>query len=324
MPLGETLPELAVSVPTQSGSLGRDMAGLDAQVINSSDSIETNNLTSAELPVTQLAQPVDLVVDLSRLGPFRQGHTATVTATVANTGADPSSGEVTVQLTAPRLQEVLASGSGWTCTTTTLTCSHASPVAAGGTLPPIALTFNTPTHDAVGEYQITAEVTNTSDADTTNNSTQVEGAAGGIPVDLTATLTGLQPLTGGEHGSFTTTITNSGTSPSTGQITVRLNAPNANANATGTNWTCTTTLICSNPGPTNPNTTLTPITTTYTTPNQNSPVTMEASASVSNESDAVTSDNQASIPQCCGWVAQLTSSSGSRRRLGSPKASPAK
>src|ERR1700735_5191197 len=106
--VGETLPDLTVSVPTQAGSLGGGRVGLDAQVINSSDAIERDNLGSAELPVTQLAQPVDLVVGLSGLGPLRQGQSGSVTAVVSNAGSDPSSGPVTVQLSAPSLTGAVA------------------------------------------------------------------------------------------------------------------------------------------------------------------------------------------------------------------------
>jgi uncharacterized membrane protein len=297
---GETLPELTVTVPTVGSSIGRNDVGLAAQVINASDAIEQDNSSSGEDPVTQLAQPVDLVVTLSQLGPVKQGQAGAVTALVTNTGSNPSSGPVTVQLNSS-FRGATASGSGWTCTST-LACTHASPVPAGGSLPAITMSFTPPASDALGSYQVSAQVSNGSDADTTNNETAVEGGVGGVPVDLTVNLTGLEALAAGEHGSFDATVTNSGTSASTGPITVQLNAPFPGAKAGGSGWTCTSTLVCSNPGPLAAGAGLPPITTTFTTPTQDAVGEASFAATVEGGADAVTANNAATATSGIGGI----------------------
>src|SRR5204863_202660 len=86
----------------------------------------------------------DLSITKTHSGNFTPGQIgATYTLIVSNGGAGPTSEPVTVSdalpcgLTATRL-----SGTGWTCTLATLTCTSSAVIAAGASCAPITLTVN--------------------------------------------------------------------------------------------------------------------------------------------------------------------------------------
>ncbi len=81
----------------------------------------------------------------SHTGNFAQGQTgATYTVTVSDTaGASPTSGTVTVTDTLPPgLTASAISGTGWSCTLATLTCTRSDVLAAGSSYPAITVTVN--------------------------------------------------------------------------------------------------------------------------------------------------------------------------------------
>lgn len=88
-----------------------------------------------------VAQKPDLRVAISHEGTFHAGGTGRYTVVVSNTGYQPTDGsEVKVTLTVPAgLTAVALGGTGWTCATSTLTCTRSDVLAAGGDYPPIAL-----------------------------------------------------------------------------------------------------------------------------------------------------------------------------------------
>ncbi|HLQ52196.1 MAG TPA: DUF11 domain-containing protein, partial [Terriglobales bacterium] len=68
---------------------------------------------------------------------------ATYTITVSNVGSSPSAGVVTVTDTLPAsLTATAMTGTGWTCTVATLTCTRSDVLANGASYPPITLTVN--------------------------------------------------------------------------------------------------------------------------------------------------------------------------------------
>jgi uncharacterized protein (TIGR03437 family) len=84
-------------------------------------------------------------VATTHAGTFSQGQTgATYTVTVANTvWTDQTSGTVTVRETMPPgLTLVSMSGTGWTCTPGSPSCTCTDPLAAGASYPPLTLTVN--------------------------------------------------------------------------------------------------------------------------------------------------------------------------------------
>ncbi len=75
---------------------------------------------------------------------FTQGDTGdTFTITVGNSGAASTTATVTVVDTlSPFLMATAMTGTGWSCTVGTLTCTNANPLGPGGTYPVITLTVN--------------------------------------------------------------------------------------------------------------------------------------------------------------------------------------
>jgi uncharacterized repeat protein (TIGR01451 family) len=86
----------------------------------------------------------DLSLALAHTGSFVQGQTsATYSLTASNVGLAATTAAVTVTATLPAsLTATAMSGTGWTCTTNTQTCTRSDPLAAGGSYPAIVLTVS--------------------------------------------------------------------------------------------------------------------------------------------------------------------------------------
>jgi uncharacterized repeat protein (TIGR01451 family) len=96
-------------------------------------------------PTVILPSPVpDLTIAKTHAGNFTQGQNgATYSITVANTGGAPTNGTVTVTDTLPTgLAAAAMSGTGWSCTPATVTCTRADSLAAGSVYPAITLAVN--------------------------------------------------------------------------------------------------------------------------------------------------------------------------------------
>jgi len=117
----------------------------------------------------------DLTITKTHTGNFNRPQTgATYTITVSNAGFGSTSGTVTVTDTLPNVPNTLVpttiSGTGWSCTLATLTCTRSDALPSGSSYPPITLTVNVP-------QNIQANVTNSAavsgggDVNTSNNTT---------------------------------------------------------------------------------------------------------------------------------------------------------
>ncbi|MFF3460662.1 hypothetical protein ACFYXH_41640, partial [Streptomyces sp. NPDC002730] len=111
-----------------------------------------------------------LAIDKSHTGDFAQGQQgATYTLTAGNSASStvPTDGTtVTVTDTLPTGLTVTGiSGTGWTCTLATLTCTRSDALAAGSTYPPITVTVDVAT-DAPAQVINTATVTGGGDPTT--------------------------------------------------------------------------------------------------------------------------------------------------------------
>jgi uncharacterized repeat protein (TIGR01451 family) len=126
----------------------------------------TGNTATANLSVTA----ADLTITKSHVGTFFQGQVgATYTVTVSNVGTTPSAGTVTVTDTLPAsLTATAMTGTGWTCTVATLTCTRSDALANGASYPPITLTVNVAAN-APASVTNTATVANTGDVNPANN-----------------------------------------------------------------------------------------------------------------------------------------------------------
>ena len=126
---------------------------------------------------------IDLVVTSTHSGTINPAGTGyTYSLTVANKGSTASSGTVTVVDTLPSgFTATAISGTGWTCTLGSLTCTRADALAGKSSYPAITLTFSVGSGVAVGTYANSVTVTGGgatgSPADASVDETTVSGPA---------------------------------------------------------------------------------------------------------------------------------------------------
>jgi uncharacterized repeat protein (TIGR01451 family)/fimbrial isopeptide formation D2 family protein len=153
----------------------------------------------------------DTAITKVHTGTFTRGQTgAQWVITVSNVGFGPTSGTVTVVDTLPNVVNppvpTAISGTGWTCTLATLTCTRADALASGSSYPPITLTVNIP-KNIQNTFTNTAKVSGGGDVNP-NNNTATDKITLGPPIVLTP-------------GSATVTISQGGT----GQMVISVDAP---------------------------------------------------------------------------------------------------
>jgi uncharacterized repeat protein (TIGR01451 family) len=146
----------------------------------------TGNITTASLAVVATLVP-DLTITTTHTGHFQQGQLgAAYTITITNAGNGPSSGTLTVTDTLPAgLTATGISGSGWTCTLGSLSCTRADVLAAGGSFAALTLIVNVAATTASSVTDL-ANVSGGGEANTANDTasdvTIVDGPSG--PADF--------------------------------------------------------------------------------------------------------------------------------------------
>jgi len=209
---------------------------------------ETNTSNDSASDATTITQLPDLIIAKTHSGNFTQGQTgATYTITVSNSGTGPTSGIVTVVDTLPSgLTATAISGTGWTCTVATLTCTRSDALAASSNYPAITLTVNVANNAAASATNNVA-VSGGGETNTANDSASDVTTITQLP-DLTITKAHSGNFTQGQTGAaYTITVTNSGSGPTSGTVTVTDTLPTGlTATAiSGTGWSCTLgTLTC--------------------------------------------------------------------------------
>jgi len=184
----------------------------------------------------------DLSITKTHAGNFTQGQTgAAYTLTASNVGGTPTSGTVTVMDTLPAgLTATAISGTGWSCVLATLTCTRSDALAAGSSYPAITLTVNV-ANNAPALVTNTAAVSGGGETNTGNDSASDATTITQLP-DLTIAKTHVGTFAQGQTGaSYTLTVSNTGSAPTSGTVTVTDTLP-AGLTATaisGTGWTCT-------------------------------------------------------------------------------------
>jgi uncharacterized repeat protein (TIGR01451 family) len=186
----------------------------------------------------------DLTITKTHSGNFVQGQTGgSYAISVTNSGGGATSGTVTVTDTLPgSLTATTISGTGWTCTLATLTCTRGDALAAGATYPAITLTVSV-AGNAPNSVTNTANVSGGGETNTSNDTANdVTAIAINAPPDLTIRKIHSGSFLQGQTGaSYTITATNSGGAATSGTVTVTDTLP-ASLTATaisGTGWTCT-------------------------------------------------------------------------------------
>jgi len=136
---GAGYPAITLTVNVGSGA-GTNVLNV-VNVSGGGEIYTLNNSASDSAAVTQIT---DLIVTSSHSGSFTQGATGRIYTLVArNAGGLATSGTVTVVDTLPTgLTATAISGSGWSCTLGSLTCTRSDSLAARTNYPPITLTVN--------------------------------------------------------------------------------------------------------------------------------------------------------------------------------------
>ena len=130
----------------------------------------------------------DLAITKTHNGTFHRAQTgAQYLITVSNVGFGPTTGTVTVVDTLPNVTNppvpTAISGTGWTCTLATLTCTRADALASGSAYPVITLTVNIPIN-IQNNFTNSATVSGGGDVNNTNN-TASDPVSLGPPIVIT-------------------------------------------------------------------------------------------------------------------------------------------
>jgi uncharacterized repeat protein (TIGR01451 family) len=251
---GQALPTLTVSDTKITADIPASLIATPGSVVfRVTDLTPGSNITSTGTGSVTAMGPViapDLAISKSHVGSFIQGQTgATYTLTIANVGSGPTSSAVTVTDSVPTgLTPTAISGSGWTCTLGTVSCTRSDALAGGLAYPPVTLTVDVAAN-ALATVTNTASVATARDTNGANNSasdpTTVNPPA--VPaLALIKTHTGSFVQT--QSGTYTLTVSDSGTGAPVGTVQVVDTLPTGltASNMTGTGWTCNAgTLTCS-------------------------------------------------------------------------------
>ncbi|GHF52103.1 putative repeat protein (TIGR01451 family) [Deinococcus metalli] len=161
----------------------------------------------------------DLTITKTHTGTWSQGDTGkTYTLSVSNVGGAASSGTVTVTDTLPSgLSATAISGTGWTCTLGTLTCTRSDALAVGSSYPAITVTV-TVSSTAASTVTNTATVSGGGQNNTANDTASDPTAI--TPVaDLAVTKTdGVSSVNAGGSTTYTIRVTNNGANSVTGAV----------------------------------------------------------------------------------------------------------
>ncbi|MBZ5530010.1 MAG: DUF11 domain-containing protein [Acidobacteriia bacterium] len=161
-------------------------ASATGSFVNTSGAVSsTNGGTGNTATATLTVQPADLTITKTHTGTFTRGQTGAVwTITVTNSGAGPTVGTVTVVDTLPAITNppvpTAISGTGWTCTLGTLTCTRSDVLAPGASYPAISLTVNIPINIR-NNFTNTATVSGGGETNTGNN-TATDSISLGPPI----------------------------------------------------------------------------------------------------------------------------------------------
>lgn len=175
------------------------------------------------------------------------GSTGSWTMTVTNNGEDTAVGPFTVVDTGKLPTGVTLtaiSGTGWTCSLGTLTCSTGdsnTKLAKGASLPAITLGYSVAANVADGtSYANTASVSGGSYDPKTENNTSTATTTVSAQADLGLVKTLTTPMVAGQTASYSLTVTNYGPSDSIAGISVKETVPEGTifVSAAGTDWKC--------------------------------------------------------------------------------------
>ena len=169
--------------------------------VNTTGTVTSSNAGSGNQATATIdVEAPDLAITKTHSGTFNRGQTGAVwTITVSNVGFGPTVGTVSVVDTLPNVQNppvpTALSGTGWTCTLATLTCTRADALASGSSYPAITLTVNIP-KNIQNPFTNKATVSGGGDVNPSNN-TATDTVNLGPPIIMTPQATSVTVM----HGS---------------------------------------------------------------------------------------------------------------------------
>src|ERR1044072_6680910 len=270
---------------------------------------ETNTGNDTATDPTTITQLPDMTIAKSHSGNFAQGQVgATYSITVTNSGFAATSGVVTVTDTLPAgLTATAISGTGWTCTLATLTCTRNNALAAGSSYPAITLTVNV-ANNAASSVTNSVSVSGGGQTNTSNDTANDPTTITQLP-DLTIAKSRSGNFTQGQTGAtYSITVSNSGSAATSGTVTVTDTLPTGlTATAiSGTGWSCVLgTLTCTRNDALAAGSSYPVITLTVNVAN-NAAASVTNSVSVSGGGQTNTTNDTATDPTTINQLADLT------------------
>ena len=285
---------LIVSVAANAPSSATNTAA-----VSGGGETNTSNDSASDITTISPGPAPDMTLTKSHSVTFTQGQVgATYSLVARNSGTATTSGTVTVVDTLPGgLTATALSGTGWTCSLATLTCTRSSTLAANSSYPTITLSVSVASN-APGSVTNTATVSGGGETNTTNDSASDPTTINpGPQPDLTITKTHTGTFTQGQSGAtYSLVARNSGTGATSGTVTVvdTLPAGLTATSLTGTGWNCVlSSLTCSNNSVVAASTNF-PAITLVVDVAANAPASLTNTAAVSGGSETNTSNNNAS------------------------------
>ena len=221
-------------------------AKVQARDATGADGNKTGSYAGPDSEATAHVDRADLTIDKKGDGDLVAGRPYAWKLTVGNDGPDTAVGPIVVTDELPsQLTGYSASGTGWTCTVgaTSVTCTHAGPVAKDDTLPVITVRGQVPSGLAPSTtVKNTATVegrTYEADDDKENNS-DTETVSVKTLADLAIDKKLVGSVAAGQDATWTLDVTNLGPSTSRGPIKVTDTLPSGTTfvSATGADWDC--------------------------------------------------------------------------------------
>ena len=189
------------------------------------------------------------------------------------------------------------SGTGWTCTLGTLTCTRSDALAASASYPAITLTVNV-AGNAPASVTNTATVSGGGEVNTANDTASDPTTINAGAADLTISKSHTGNFSQGQTGAtYTITVSNNGSGATSGTVTVSDTLP-AGLTATaisGTGWSCGTLTSCTRSDALLPGASYPAITLTVSVAG-NAPASVTNTVTVSGGGEINTANNTASDP----------------------------